>query len=295
MKGNLYDLMGLDAGSRMHEEQCRDMSHHNLKDVGGIKEFAFGAGDAFDPSLQFSYEDGHLGQFVNPALTLDNNGPANYVLKHGLMTPPSTTEVDSTDKVVAISTEDGRVDPHSPYQKRNSTKRKRSETKPAGRTTQSKRARIQTTRKARAGYKATCKEEENDPEGEEKRQRFLERNRDAATKCRQKRKLWEDRLEEQFREGQAKHRQLVDMVTGLQSELIQLKEEALKHFDCNPNIRNWLTGRIGRAQSTTNWAPVGKEKEQETQHRVMNLQERQPDSLPCSTWAPEDVDIETCL
>lgn len=67
----------------------------------------------------------------------------------------------------------------------------------------------------------------------------LERNRLAASRCRQKKKEGTQRLETRFREQAQKKRQLEGDITGLRSEVLGLKNEILKHalYD---------DGRVGR-------------------------------------------------
>lgn len=98
---------------------------------------------------------------------------------------------------------------------------------------------------------------EHDPD--ERRQKFLERNRAAATRCRQKRKLWVSSLEKKAEElthtnlqlqvstptrsgpshpGESWDTQHVSVcifqneVTSLRSEVGQLKQVLLTHKDC---------------------------------------------------------------
>nr|XP_020469828.1 cyclic AMP-responsive element-binding protein 5-like isoform X2 [Monopterus albus] len=71
---------------------------------------------------------------------------------------------------------------------------------------------------------------EQDPD--ERRQKFLERNRAAATRCRQKRKLWVSSLEKKAEELTHTNLQLQNEVTSLRSEVGQLKQILLTHQDC---------------------------------------------------------------
>ncbi|KAM9368204.1 cyclic AMP-dependent transcription factor ATF-7 isoform 4-T4 [Phaethornis superciliosus] len=71
---------------------------------------------------------------------------------------------------------------------------------------------------------------EEDPD--ERRQRFLERNRAAASRCRQKRKLWVSSLEKKAEELTTQNIQLSNEVTLLRNEVAQLKQLLLAHKDC---------------------------------------------------------------
>lgn len=71
-----------------------------------------------------------------------------------------------------------------------------------------------------------------------RRSRFLERNRVAASKCRQKKKVWIDKLELQLREQHARRNSLQLLVESLKTEAFYLKVEMMSHTGCsNPNIK----------------------------------------------------------
>uniref|UniRef100_A0A3B5MR70 Cyclic AMP-dependent transcription factor ATF-7 n=1 Tax=Xiphophorus couchianus TaxID=32473 RepID=A0A3B5MR70_9TELE len=71
---------------------------------------------------------------------------------------------------------------------------------------------------------------EMDPD--ERRQRFLERNRAAASRCRQKRKLWVNSLEKKAEDLANMNISLTSEVTLLRNEVAQLKQLLLAHKDC---------------------------------------------------------------
>ncbi|KAF7206967.1 transcript variant X3 [Nothobranchius furzeri] len=71
---------------------------------------------------------------------------------------------------------------------------------------------------------------EMDPD--ERRQRFLERNRAAASRCRQKRKLWVNSLEKKAEDMASMNVSLTNEVTLLRNEVAQLKQLLLAHKDC---------------------------------------------------------------
>ncbi|XP_033900817.1 cyclic AMP-dependent transcription factor ATF-2 isoform X5 [Acipenser ruthenus] len=70
----------------------------------------------------------------------------------------------------------------------------------------------------------------DDPD--EKRRKFLERNRAAATRCRQKRKVWVQSLEKKAEDMSSVNGQLQNEVTQLRNEVAQLKQLLLAHKDC---------------------------------------------------------------
>ncbi|XP_076012935.1 cyclic AMP-dependent transcription factor ATF-7b isoform X2 [Genypterus blacodes] len=71
---------------------------------------------------------------------------------------------------------------------------------------------------------------EMDPD--ERRQRFLERNRAAASRCRQKRKLWVNSLEKKADDLVSMNISLSNEVGLLRNEVAQLKQLLLAHKDC---------------------------------------------------------------
>ncbi|KAJ2844714.1 hypothetical protein IWW36_005073, partial [Coemansia brasiliensis] len=66
-----------------------------------------------------------------------------------------------------------------------------------------------------------------------RRQRFLERNRIAASKCRQKKKLWVQELERRAEDVTMQNRTLHIAVAQLKEEVMILKNQLLAHRNCN--------------------------------------------------------------
>lgn len=73
----------------------------------------------------------------------------------------------------------------------------------------------------------------------DQRERFLESNRLAANRCRQKKKEHIQRLETLFTEEEQKKKQLEGDTTALCDEILSLKDEILRHALCED-------GRVGR-------------------------------------------------
>lgn len=65
-----------------------------------------------------------------------------------------------------------------------------------------------------------------------KREKFLERNRLAASKCRQKKKENTQQLELRYKEQSDKKELLVTEIARLRSEILGLKNEVLRHAQC---------------------------------------------------------------
>lgn len=79
------------------------------------------------------------------------------------------------------------------------------------------------------------------------RERFLERNRQAASRCRQKRKEHMQQLESRFKEQSEKHQRLQSESRFLRLEILSLKNEMLKHADCTDNhVSEYLQQMVER-------------------------------------------------
>jgi hypothetical protein len=121
--------------------------------------------------------------------------------------------------------------------------RKRSGTKS---TTLSKAADDKVPRKARRTSKAASAIELDDlPEDDDKREQFLARNREAASKCRQKKKEWTQDLEQKARDLSAQKQMLTTYMAVLKNELLMLKCKCLEHSDCGCEaIRDYLKNTV---------------------------------------------------
>lgn len=180
----------------------------------------------------------------------DQQMAANHISQYGQITPPN--DVDNPLKMEdspAHMTQGVEDTPATSTRSKRPTSKRASREKEESSTDKSKK----TTRKARKGYKATTIEEENDSDGEMKRERFLERNRVAASKCRQKKKQWTNGLEGHARELAAANANLHACAMSLKEEVLYLKSECLKHTDCGcSRIREYLDRSIaGMAPSNT--------------------------------------------
>lgn len=88
---------------------------------------------------------------------------------------------------------------------------------------------------------ATTEKAVEPAEEERKRSKFLERNRVAASKCRQKKKEWTSKLESKARALALERDQLSSMVASLKDQVLWLKGELLKHTSCDcDRIRQYL-------------------------------------------------------
>ncbi|OAA57181.1 activating transcription factor 7a [Cordyceps fumosorosea ARSEF 2679] len=76
---------------------------------------------------------------------------------------------------------------------------------------------------------------------DKRRKRNLERNRAAASKCRQRKKQWQDGLERRKMELESRYKSLHSECAELTEEVAQLKNFVMAHAACNDaNIDDWI-------------------------------------------------------
>ena len=151
--------------------------------------------------------------------------------KHGQLTPPS--EITPTKETPPAEV-------RSPAESKNilNTQKKRN-TQP-GRVIESPSQPTSSTRRRKKSAPKQSATGSN-AKGDDKRSQFLERNRVAASKCRQKKKEWTSNLEQRARELQASKTSLSLLVSSLREELLYLKGEALRHSTCDcTSVREYL-------------------------------------------------------
>ncbi|KAI8577431.1 hypothetical protein K450DRAFT_252394 [Umbelopsis ramanniana AG] len=84
-------------------------------------------------------------------------------------------------------------------------------------------------------------EQDDDEDGEERRRKFLERNRQAASKCRQKKKAWMQDLEQRSEEITSRNKALHETVSMLKEEVLFLKNQLLAHRGCDCTVvKNYI-------------------------------------------------------
>lgn len=107
-------------------------------------------------------------------------------------------------------------------------------------------------RRVRKSKPAQVVEDNADP-GDGKRDKFLERNRVAASKCRQKKKVWVSELEDAKQGVERRHAKLRDEYNGLVNEVGELKNMLMSHAGChNANIDKWIENEAKRFVESTN-------------------------------------------
>ena len=161
----------------------------------------------------------------NPSNIFTNINPANTRDHYGQVTPPDD-ENDNESLLDFQLREQLEQHEMQPPQEKGKGKRKRTSTN-TGSTSQSSPKR---TRK----YASRGSNNTNEPTKPEdvKRSKFLERNRIAASKCRQKKKEWTQNLEDRARELQKNNNHLRMVVDSCRQEVLFLKGELLKHSQC---------------------------------------------------------------
>ncbi|KAK7541151.1 uncharacterized protein J3D65DRAFT_269095 [Phyllosticta citribraziliensis] len=147
--------------------------------------------------------------------------------KHGQYTPDSdnTPKRDTQPRRLRSHTTGGQSNSPDQIQRGNGMNRKREASSEGKSSTSSPRTRSR---------KNSTVEPSEDLDADEqlKREHFLERNRMAAHKCRQKKKEWVVSLDERCRALQADNTILHARRTALLSELFDLKNAAFAHSDC---------------------------------------------------------------
>lgn len=81
-------------------------------------------------------------------------------------------------------------------------------------------------------------------DSEERRKKFLERNRAAAARCRQKRKSWIYNLESKAEELSSVNNKLQSEIKSLRGEVAHLKQLLIAHKDCPITIQQQSQGQM---------------------------------------------------
>ncbi|XP_062847730.1 cyclic AMP-responsive element-binding protein 5 [Trichomycterus rosablanca] len=115
-----------------------------------------------------------------------------------------------------------------------------------------------------------------DEDPDERRRKFLERNRAAATRCRQKRKVWVMSLEKKAEELTQTNMQLQNEVSLLKNEVTQLKQLLLTHKDCPiSNLQKESQGYLS-PESSPAGSPTPVSQQQVIQHNTITTSSTPP-------------------
>ncbi|XP_056436302.1 cyclic AMP-dependent transcription factor ATF-2 [Gadus chalcogrammus] len=126
---------------------------------------------------------------------------------------------------------------------------------------------------------------------DEKRRKFLERNRAAASRCRQKRKVWVQSLERKAEDMNSINGQLQNEVTLLRSEVAQLKQLLLAHKDCPVTAQQKKSGYhiSEKEESCEDMSVPGSPQSEAIQHSSVSTS----DGLRSAPSAPSAPDRRT--
>ena len=201
------------------------------------KELSFGLNDGWDPLAMLplsppdsaAYSDGNWKPFDHyqqtPQNILTQIDPSRARAQYGQTTPPDDEQFNSLETELLLQDQQGHdIMEISPSADELHHKRP-SDT--VEMTVPPKRVR-------KSGGRAS-KKDSLDPSNPEdfRRSKFLERNRVAASKCRQKKKEWTNNLENRARQLQKDNRSLRNIVDSCKEEILFLKGEMLKHNTCS--------------------------------------------------------------
>lgn len=196
-----------------------------------------------------------------PHNILTHIDPSRARTQYGQTTPPDDEQITSIDSELLMHEQQGSPfyleDPSNAAEKKN----KQSHGGHESSSPPTKRVR---KNGGRSSKKASV--DPNDPE-DFRRSKFLERNRVAASKCRQKKKEWTNNLENRARQLQRDNASLRQMVDSCREEMLFLKGEMLKHSSCrsmevqeylqrgNQTLQGPCDGKIKREPSPVCTAP----------------------------------------
>lgn len=139
-----------------------------------------------------------------------------------------TTRTNSKESVPSLSS-GSTGSPESPPSKHSRPKStKKQDSKPS-------------RKKQKTSKKVAIEDEDEDLEDDSKRNKYLERNRVAASKCRQKKKVWVSDLETTKSELERRHNALQKDYTSLVNEVTDLKNQLMAHANCGDvRIDGWI-------------------------------------------------------
>ncbi|KAI6349774.1 hypothetical protein MCOR25_010638 [Pyricularia grisea] len=178
--------------------------------------------------------------------------------------PPSATRSDRTGSVGSDDVEQSRPSTRGKASKKSTTtaapatngKRKRSDAQPV-KAPNSKQVKANGNGMPHFSPEPEMSDDDEDemkldkegnPKGkqtdEEKRKNFLERNRVAALKCRQRKKQWLANLQSKVEMYGAENENLTAQIGQLREEVVNLKTLLLAHKDCNVTQAQGLQGQF---------------------------------------------------
>ena len=170
-----------------------------------------------------------------PHNILTHIDPSRARSQYGQYTPPDDEQLNSLDSELSM-----REQQHNSLFPKDPSKAKESKRKPPS---GAKESNAPSSKRVRNNGGRGLKRSSLDPNNPEdyRRSKFLERNRVAASKCRQKKKEWTNNIESQARQLQKDSTSLHHLVDSLREEILFLKGEMLKHSACgHSDIQEYL-------------------------------------------------------
>jgi len=178
---------------------------------------------SFSPKSSWAFPYQHR----NPTNIFTNIDPSSTRAQYGQVTPPD--DEDHSASLLDFQLQEQQRRQIAPPETVSPAKRRKrnSQSNTGGQVAQpTKRSRKYASRGSNAI-------DTSDKPEDVKRSKFLERNRVAASKCRQKKKEWTQNLENRARELQKNNNMLRMNVESLRQEVLFLKTEMLKHNSCD--------------------------------------------------------------
>ena len=220
-----------------------------------------------DPQLAMPYFGGLDGKApeqltVNPSMwqnPFDSFNPSAHPFGSANQSPDNPQDnIDSATSASSPSTTAPTGKPSRTSSKSSIPSLSSGSASPGKRTrskTAAKKAAVRGSRAKQKAKKEPVAEEED--EDDPKRNKYLERNRVAASKCRQKKKAWVSDLETQKSDLEAMHGNLQREYSSLVDQVTQLKNDLMIHAGCGDrNIDSWIETEAKRFVQRTTDRPV---------------------------------------
>ena len=261
---NNYNTKGMDVESQLTTSQATDFSPVTSytpypPPMMKTNEGEHGWGDddcSIERALPLALMAEELAGGLDPGYLTPSQAPTvhsdSYVKAYGQITPPNdfsppNDSLHSPD-VVKREVDSSEQKPARAERSQKAPRRRKAASKGDD---ESSAAAAPPAKKQRKRRNAAQVEGEPEIEDGAKREQYLEKNRIAAIKCREKKKMWESELVARAKELSAARACLRPRVTALREEVIALKTELLKHVGCDCiAIHEYLT------QSTTQMLPL---------------------------------------
>ncbi|KAG7840188.1 hypothetical protein KL942_002987 [Ogataea angusta] len=181
-----------------------------------------------------------------------NNSLANHNYAMLMSSGPFTPGGLSFLNMPPVKTED-KHEPHEPAS--HAAPSAPAPAAPAAPETSEPKPKKQKTKKRESAEPASENGSKNDSQDEEKRKSFLERNRIAASKCRQRKKQMVQKMQQELNFYSAQYDTLTQQVAALQDQVKTLHSILYSHKDCPT-----LAEQMGGVENTNNvlgaFAPV---------------------------------------